>query len=152
MTIPEAGQLVLQASAMSKGGEVFVLDMGEPVKILDVAKSMVRLQGLLPQLDQAKVPAKGEISIQFTGLRPGEKLHEIMVSKEDSYFTYEYKKFYKILSSLINTKQIKSYVKKGKKVPNGFEYSSNNNKSWMKRAQLKNWINTYLNSNDFDKI
>ena len=81
-----------------------------------------------------------------------EKLHEIMVSKEDSYFTYEYKKFYKILSSLINTKKIKNYIKKGKKVPNGFEYSSNNNKSWMKRAQLKNWINTYLNSNDFDKI
>jgi len=47
---------------------------------------------------------------------------------------------------------MKSYIKNGKKVPNGFEYSSNNNKSWMKRAQLKNWINTYLNSNDFDKI
>ena len=79
MTIPEAAQLVLQASAMSKGGEVFVLDMGEPVKILDVAKSMVRLQGLLPQLDQTKVPARGEIGIHFTGLRLGEKLHEELV-------------------------------------------------------------------------
>ena len=79
MTIPEAAQLVLQASAISKGGEVFVLDMGEPVKILDVAKSMVRLQGLLPQLDQTKVPARGEIGIHFTGLRPGEKLHEELV-------------------------------------------------------------------------
>ena len=53
--------------------------MGEPVKILDVAKSMVRLQGLLPQLDQTKVPARGEIGIHFTGLRPGEKLHEELV-------------------------------------------------------------------------
>ena len=79
MTIPEAAQLVLQASAMSKGGEVFVLDMGEPIKILDVAKSMVRLQGMLPQLDQTKAPAPGEISIHFSGLRPGEKLHEELV-------------------------------------------------------------------------
>ena len=79
MTIPEAAQLVLQASAMAKGGEVFVLDMGEPVKILDVAKSMVRLQGLLPQLDQTKAPVQGEIGIHFSGLRQGEKLHEELV-------------------------------------------------------------------------
>lgn len=79
MTIPEAAQLVLQASAMSEGGEVFVLDMGEPVKILDVAKSMVRLQGMLPRLDGAKEPSPGEIIINFTGLRPGEKLHEELV-------------------------------------------------------------------------
>ena len=79
MTIPEAAQLVLQASAMSEGGEVFVLDMGEPVKILELAKSMVRLQGMLPQLDQTKALARGEIAIHFSGIRPGEKLHEELV-------------------------------------------------------------------------
>ena len=75
----EAAQLVLQASAMSEGGEVFVLDMGEPVKILELAKSMVRLQGMLPQLDQTKALAQGEIAIHFSGIRPGEKLHEELV-------------------------------------------------------------------------
>ena len=83
MTIPEAAQLVLQASAMSKGGEVFVLDMGEPVKILDIAKSMVRLHGMLPLLDNAGGSASGEILINFSGLRPGEKLHEELVVGND---------------------------------------------------------------------
>ena len=77
MTIPEAAQLVLQASAMSStGGEVFVLDMGEPVKILDVAKSMIRLHGMLPQLNPKEDMSPGEIAIKFSGLRPGEKLYE----------------------------------------------------------------------------
>ena len=77
MTIPEAAQLVLQASAMSSnGGEVFVLDMGEPVKILNVAKSMIRLHGMQPRLDAHKDVAAGEIAINFSGLRPGEKLYE----------------------------------------------------------------------------
>ena len=66
MTIPEASQLVLQAAAMGTGGEIFVLDMGEPVKIVDLAKDMIRLAGL---------PEKA-VEIQFTGLRPGEKLYE----------------------------------------------------------------------------
>ena len=66
MTIPEASQLVLQAAAMGQGGEIFVLDMGEPVKIVDLAKDMIRLAGL----------PENSIEIQFTGLRPGEKLYE----------------------------------------------------------------------------
>ena len=67
MTIPEAAQLVLQASSMGKGGEIFVLDMGSPVKIVDIAKKLILLSGLSPEID---------IQIRFTGVRAGEKLFE----------------------------------------------------------------------------
>ena len=73
MTIPEAAQLVIQAGAMSKGGDVFVLDMGEPVKILNLAKKMIHLSGL--NVKDSNNP-NGDIEILFTGLRPGEKLYE----------------------------------------------------------------------------
>ena len=73
MTIPEAAQLVLQASAMAEGGEVFVLDMGEPVRIADLAKRLIQLSGLTLKDGPEGV---GEIEIRFTGLRPGEKLYE----------------------------------------------------------------------------
>jgi FlaA1/EpsC-like NDP-sugar epimerase len=73
MTIPEAAQLVIQASAMASGGDVFVLDMGQPVKILDLAQRMVALSGLT--VKNHRNP-NGEIEIQTTGLRPGEKLYE----------------------------------------------------------------------------
>jgi FlaA1/EpsC-like NDP-sugar epimerase len=79
MTIPEASQLVIQAGAMGKGGDVFVLDMGDPVKIMDLAIGMVKLHGLVPYLvdhpDQT-LPEKGDIPICVTGLRKGEKLYE----------------------------------------------------------------------------
>jgi FlaA1/EpsC-like NDP-sugar epimerase len=73
MTIPEASQLVIQASAMAKGGEVFVLDMGQPVKIIDLAKRMVELSGLTIKDEQNPY---GDIEIEITGLRHGEKLYE----------------------------------------------------------------------------
>lgn len=73
MAIPEAAQLVIQAGAMGQGGDVFVLDMGEPVRILDLAKKMIHLSGL--QVRDEKTP-NGDIEITFTGLRPGEKLYE----------------------------------------------------------------------------
>jgi FlaA1/EpsC-like NDP-sugar epimerase len=73
MTIPEAAQLVLQAGAMATGGDVFVLDMGEPVKIIDLARRLVALSGL--QVRDAQQP-DGDIEIAFVGLRPGEKLYE----------------------------------------------------------------------------
>lgn len=85
MTIPEASQLVLQAGAMAKGGEVFVLDMGEPVRIYDLAKDLITLSGLIPDKD---------IEIKITGLRPGEKLFEEMLSAEDGTEKTTHKKIF----------------------------------------------------------
>ena len=81
MTIPEAANLVIQAGAMAKGGEVFVLDMGEPVKIVDLARRMIHLSG-----HRAKTTdnPNGDIEIIFTGLRPGEKLYEELIIGEDN--------------------------------------------------------------------
>ncbi|WP_083335025.1 polysaccharide biosynthesis protein [Romboutsia timonensis] len=85
MTIPEAVQLVIQAGAMAKGGEIFVLDMGEPVKIVDLAKNLITLSGLEPDVD---------IKIEYTGLRPGEKLYEeLLMSEEGLSKTYNEKIF-----------------------------------------------------------
>src|SRR5690606_31907162 len=73
MTIPEAAQLVIQAGSMGEGGDVFVLDMGEPVKIAELAEKMILLSGLSVRNDQN---ADGDIAVEYTGLRPGEKLYE----------------------------------------------------------------------------
>jgi FlaA1/EpsC-like NDP-sugar epimerase len=83
MTIPEASQLVLQASTMGKGSEIFVLDMGQPVRIVDLARNMIQLSGKQPDVD---------IEIRFTGLRPGEKLFEELLTKgENILATYHEK-------------------------------------------------------------
>lgn len=74
MTIPEAARLVIQAGSMAKGGEIFILDMGEPVKILDLAKDMIRISGFTPDVN---------MKIEFTGLRPGEKLYEELLQDEE---------------------------------------------------------------------
>jgi FlaA1/EpsC-like NDP-sugar epimerase len=84
MTIPEAAQLVIQAGAMAKGGEVFVLDMGEPVKIYDLARRMVQLSGLSVQDNENP---QGDIEIVVTGLRPGEKLYEELLIGKDPVLT-----------------------------------------------------------------
>jgi FlaA1/EpsC-like NDP-sugar epimerase len=85
MTIPEAVQLVLQAASMAQGGEIFVLDMGEPVKIVDMAKELIRLSGLEPEKD---------IAIQFTGIRPGEKLYEELLTSEEDTTATKHKRIF----------------------------------------------------------
>ena len=84
MTIPEASRLVIQAGALMQGGEVFVLDMGEPVKILDLAKKMITLSG----------HSEDEIEIVETGIRPGEKLYEELLSKAERVDEQIYEKIF----------------------------------------------------------
>lgn len=85
MTIPEAVQLVIQAGAMAKGGEIFILDMGEPVKIIDLARDLIRLSGFNPDLD---------MPIKVTGLRPGEKLFEELLLDEEGVSSTKHNKIF----------------------------------------------------------
>jgi FlaA1/EpsC-like NDP-sugar epimerase len=85
MTIPEAVQLVIQAGAMAKGGEIFVLDMGEPVKIKDLARDLIKLSGFEPDVD---------IKIEYTGLRPGEKLYEELLMAEEGLRETKHEKIF----------------------------------------------------------
>lgn len=85
MTIPEAAQLVLQAASYAKGGEIFVLDMGKPVKIYDLAKNLIRLSGYTPGVD---------IKIEVTGLRPGEKLYEELLMNEEGLKKTQHSKIF----------------------------------------------------------
>ncbi len=88
MTIPEAVQLVIQAGGMGNGGEVFVLDMGEPIKIVDLARDLIRLLGFEPDK---------EIPIKFIGLRPGEKLKEKLIADTETVEPTQYKKIWKVI-------------------------------------------------------
>lgn len=91
MTIPEACSLVLEAGTMGKGGEIFVFDMGEPVRIVDLANKMIKLAGLIPGKD---------IQIEYTGLRPGEKLYEELLNKNEEVIPTHHKK---IMISRVNS-------------------------------------------------
>lgn len=101
MTIPEASQLVLQAGAMAEGGEVFVLDMGEPVKICDLAKDLITLSGLTPDVN---------IKIKYTGLRPGEKLFEELLSAEDGTEQTDHEKIFTARIKEVPKQQMDVYV------------------------------------------
>lgn len=131
MTIPEACKLVLEAGAMGQGGEIFIFDMGKSVKIVELARKMIRLSGLVPEQD---------IAIEFTGLRPGEKLYEellndtentipthhqkIMIAKVTAYCFNEVSKEIDKLIELANLYQDVAVVKKMKHIVP--EYKSNN--------------------------
>lgn len=98
MTIPEASQLVLQAGAFARGGEIFILDMGEPVKIYELAKDLIRLSGFEPDRD---------IKIEVTGLRPGEKLYEEVLMNEEGMSTTGHNKIFAASPSHYNIEELK---------------------------------------------
>jgi FlaA1/EpsC-like NDP-sugar epimerase len=101
MTIPEASQLVLQASTMGKGGEIFVLDMGDPVRIVDLARNLILLSGLRPGED---------IRIEFSGIRPGEKLYEELQSFDESTLATSHKKVKIFTGPLISIDEMKESI------------------------------------------
>ena len=106
MSIPEAAELVLQAGAMGLGGEVFVLDMGEPIRILELAERLIRLSGMEPKTE--KNP-EGDIEILFTGLRPGEKLFEELLIG-DNVGPTEHKQIYRANEDFISWKELNKYL------------------------------------------
>ncbi|MFT6439077.1 polysaccharide biosynthesis protein [Cycloclasticus pugetii] len=108
MTIPEAAQLVIQAGAMAKGGDVFVLDMGDPVKILELAKRMIHLSGLEVKGDDTP---HGDIEIKFTGLRPGEKLYEELLIGNDVKNT-DHEKIMRANESMIPWEELNGLIRR----------------------------------------
>ena len=101
MTIPEAVQLVLQAGSMAKGGEIFVLDMGKPVKIIDLAHDLIELSGLVPNKD---------IKIEYTGIRPGEKLFEELLTVEEGIDATKHEKIFVANIKNIDEKQFQQWL------------------------------------------
>ena len=106
-----------------QGGEIFVKKTPS-IKVTDIAKTIA---------PKAK--------LKIIGIRPGEKLHEQMISKDETNKTYEYSDYFKILPQTSRFEKNKLYIKNGKKVSEGFVYSSHKNKDWMTRSDLKKWLN-----------
>ncbi|WP_415858963.1 polysaccharide biosynthesis protein [Mammaliicoccus sciuri] len=100
MTIPEASRLVLQAGALATGGEVFVLDMGKPIKIVDLAKNLIRLSGYKEE----------DIGIEFSGIRPGEKLFEELLNKDEIHPEQVYEKIYRGKVRDINIEEVNEFI------------------------------------------
>jgi UDP-N-acetylglucosamine 4,6-dehydratase (inverting) len=129
ISLEEGVDLVLNAFSDMEGGEIYVKKIPS-MKVTDLAKVVA------PE-------AKHEI----VGIRPGEKLHEQMIGSEDAHFTYEYDDYFKILPAINSWDSDKKRIKNGKRVPENFVYSSENNPDWMSEDDLKDWI-----SNNSNKI
>jgi len=124
ITLDEGVELVWTAFNDAEGGEIYVKKIPS-MKVTDLAETI-----------------DAEAEQVHVGIRPGEKLHEIMISIEDSLFTYEYDTYYKILPAIHDWYTDETRIKDGKKVPEGFSYSSDNNKEWMTKSELKGWIDS----------
>jgi len=124
ISLEQGVELVWHAFDDMIGGEIYVKKIPS-IKLIDIAKVIA------PE-------AKHEI----IGILPGEKLHEQMISSEDSFSTYEYQDYYKILPQINDWAKDNLRIKDGKKVPEGFVYSSDNNSEWMTKSDLQKWIDT----------
>jgi len=127
MLIPEACQLVLQAGAMGKGGEIFILEMGKPVKIDSMARDLIKFSGFEPDVD---------IKIEYTGLRPGEKLYEELMTDLENVIPTEHRKILVLNSREIDTSQLNQKLERLK------NESKNRNHDRI-RALLKEIIPEY---------
>jgi FlaA1/EpsC-like NDP-sugar epimerase len=125
MSIPEASQLVLQAGTMGNGGEIFVLDMGEPVKIIDLAKDMIKLSGL--ELE--------DIEIAFTGLRPGEKLYEELLADDENTLPTAHEKLRIAQARNVQQEWLENLLNWLENVPNLSEINI--------KANLSQWVEEY---------
>jgi UDP-N-acetylglucosamine 4,6-dehydratase (inverting) len=123
INLKECVQFVWMAFDKMHGGEIFVKKIPS-MKILDIANAITKKKN----------------SYDVIGIRPGEKLHEEMISLEDSFFTYEFKDFYKILPSILDEKSLSIMSQGGKKVSKDFSYKSNVNDNWISSKELKNWL------------
>lgn len=124
ITFDQAIQQVIYAFKDMVGGEIYVKKLPS-IKIIDLAKAL------------RKKP-----KFKIIGIRPGEKIHEQMISAEESNYTYEYKDHYKILPSINKWYKDKNRIKRGKKVQPNFAYTSNENNSWLSSTELDKWINS----------
>jgi FlaA1/EpsC-like NDP-sugar epimerase len=132
ITLEEGVDLVWNVFDDMCGGEIYVKKIPS-MRVVDLA-----------------VAVDKDAEQKVVGIRPGEKLHEEMISTDDSIYTYEYKKYYKILPSINNWSFSKKLIKDGKKVEKGFSYTSDNNKEWMSIDTLQKWIKD--NKNKIGKI
>ena len=135
MTIPEASQLVIQAGAMAKGGDVFVLDMGQPVKIMDLAQRMIELSGLTLKSEQNP---EGDIEIEITGLRPGEKLYEELLIGDNPKST-THSRIMKAHEEFIPWSELEAQL-------NALEVALNVNDVGVIRLMLKTLVSGYVAS------
>ena len=132
MTIPEASQLVLEAGSMGEGGEIFVFDMGKPVPIVDLARKMIRLSGLVPNID---------IEIKYTGLRPGEKLYEELLSDAENTVPTHHDK---ILIAKIREEKIEGLETHFEEL---FTYAGQAGQSMAMVSKMKELVPEFLSNN-----